>query len=116
MKLRKYCSKIIALGLCLCSVSSSLIVHADSLDNSSSSTYQSIDSSVSNLNEVIDEIKMSPNDVERYYNEFASKNTKSLQYENGYDDIQDFVNYAVGAQKAGAIVPFNIKVLVNDTI
>lgn len=95
MKIKKYCSKALALSLCLITLGMSN-VNANSLNNENILSFtEELENEEQNLDEKIEEINMSPNEVTKLYEDFASKNEKAKSYSNGYNDIPDFVEYAV---------------------
>lgn len=68
----------------------------DSVSNVNISSEYNLDESEEyDLDEINTEINMSPNEVSSLYDEFVKQNTKTKSHPNGYDDIPDFVDYAV---------------------
>lgn len=119
MKLKKYITT--ALALIIIGTSMSNTVSAMGVNNSVDligfeNTLEEMESY--EITEYDDDAKieglnMSYNDMRVLYDEFSAQNVKNINNEDGYDDTQDFVNYAV---YVGAIKPFSVKVLINDTL
>lgn len=96
MKLKKYCSKIIAMSLCTITLMGSANINGVVFASDSKSNDVLVSENANtDMNSIIEEINMSSSDVDNLYEEFVSTNEKAKLYTDGYDDISDFVNYAV---------------------
>ncbi|MDY3000864.1 MAG: hypothetical protein SOR73_04260 [Romboutsia timonensis] len=99
MNFKKRASKSIALALVGVAVTTPVLSNVNAMESNTGLENKNIqllnDSEEYNLDENIKEINMSANDVSDLYEVFASQNKKAKIYSNGYDDIPDFVEYAV---------------------
>ena len=99
MNFKKRASQSIALALVGVAVTTPVLNNVNALENNISLKNKNIQilnhSEEYNLDEKIKEINMSANDVSDLYEVFSSQNNKAKSYPNGYDDIPDFVEYAV---------------------
>lgn len=97
--LKKRASKSIALTLIGVTTITPMLKNVSAMENINKNKEVKISNNNNieeiNLDEKIKEINMSANDVSSLYKIFASQNKKAKNYSNGYDDISDFVNYAV---------------------
>lgn len=96
MKIKKYGSKWVAISLCsvILMSSSSVSGIAFATDYITDEVVVS-EETIIDMDTIIQDINMSSTDVDNLYMEFASTNEKAKLYVDGYDDIPDFVNYAV---------------------
>lgn len=97
MSLKKITSKSIALALVGVTTIIPMLKNVSAMENINNGEEIQISNSIEeiNLDEKIEEINMSANEVSSLYKTFVSQNKNAKSYPNGYDDIPDFVDYAV---------------------